>query len=247
MAVSLPKGTPENQKPGFLFNTHFILGTPSPLDTATIPDLLNPAPCRTTSRHLTSAPAIRRPYFCSEGDDCYSFVTTCRDSEYETRAYEPSMWVGSPVHPNEDRYRAVDRLRDYFNQKNVPGIQIERTVPLLTLYTSFGRNPTATMVYLMLPRRFYSNPPIPRDTMLFLTPFPPMMVFVKTVGGWLTSLHQKSQEMFEDLLRQAEPFLPNHFYTAEYNGPLTIFNRHNEIWYLSYDVPRCSARFGRGS
>ncbi|XP_041069181.1 heme-binding protein 2-like [Carcharodon carcharias] len=196
--------------------------------------------------HLLSQSVLaqrsRKPYFCSEAEECYSFLTICRDPEYEARAYEPSVWVGSRVLPTEGRYRAVSRLRDYFNKKNRPGIQIERTAPLITTYMDINGELEATNVYLVLPRRFFTNPPYPRDIMLFLRRMPPMTIFVKSFGGWITSLRQKSQDMFEDLLRKRDVFLQDRFYSAEYNGPLTLFNRHNEIWYLSLGPPRCEAR-----
>ncbi|XP_072331894.1 heme-binding protein 2-like [Scyliorhinus torazame] len=188
-----------------------------------------------------------KPYFCSEVEECYSSVTVCRDSEYETRTYKSSVWVGSAVLLTEGRYRAVNRLKDYFNKNNRPGIQIERTAPLLTTYLDIHGRLTATHVYYMLPRRFYTNPPYPRDDTLFLKVFPPMVVHTKMFGGWLTSLRQKSQDMFEDLLRRREAFLRDRFYTAEYNGPLTFLNRHNEIWFISTGLPRCSSSRSRYS
>ncbi|XP_067865927.1 heme-binding protein 2-like [Heterodontus francisci] len=187
----------------------------------------------------------RRPYFCAEAEDCYSFMTVCRDSEYETRAYEPSTWIGTRIFPREGRYRAVARLSEYFNKKNLPGIQIERTAPILTIFVNINGVPTETSVYSMLPRRLFNNPPIPRDVTVFIKQFPPMTVFVKSFGGWFTNIRQKAQDLFEDLLRQRESFLQNRFYTAQYNGPLTLFSRHNEVWYLSFGMPRCSARYGR--
>ncbi|XP_060706995.1 heme-binding protein 2-like isoform X2 [Hemiscyllium ocellatum] len=193
------------------------------------------------------AQRVRRPYFCAEGDECYSFITICRDSEYETRAYEPSVWIGSVVYPNEERYRAIDRLRDYFNQKNQPGIQIEKTVPQVTRYQYLDRKPIATVVYMMLPRRFQRNPPLPTNTMVFLTQFPALTMFVKTTRSWLTSLLPHAQELLEDLLRQSEAFIADRFYIAEYSGPLTILNRHNEIWYLSSGYPLCASRYSRWS
>ncbi|XP_078061870.1 heme-binding protein 2-like [Mustelus asterias] len=185
-----------------------------------------------------------KPYFCSEVKECYSFVRVCKDSEYETRAYEPSVWVGSRVQPSEEKYRAVDRLKDYFNKKNVPGIQIERTMPLLTrYYLDINGRLTPNFVYYVLPRRHFVNPPRPRDISVILGRVSPLTIHVKTFGGWITSLRQKPQEMFEDLLRQKENFIRDYFFTAEYNGPLTILGRHNEIWYLdSGFVPRCLGR-----
>ncbi|XP_067829924.1 heme-binding protein 2-like isoform X3 [Heptranchias perlo] len=159
-----------------------------------------------------------KPYFCSEVNECYSFIDVCKDSEYETRSYEQSTWIGSYILPSEGRERAVARLAEYFNKYNGADIQIERTAPILTKFRTVNGVPRAIVVYSMLPRRFYSNPPFPRDYQTFIKYFPPMLMFVKSFGGWFTNVERKSQELFEDLLRQREHFYQDRYYTARYNG-----------------------------
>ncbi|XP_069771445.1 heme-binding protein 1-like [Narcine bancroftii] len=192
-----------------------------------------------------SAQWSRTPSTCTDASECLSYITVCRDSEYETRDSEPSLWVGTHVLHTEGRYRAKARLTEYFNKKNRPGIQIERTAPILTLYTSLNGDPRPMAVFFLLPRRFLLNPPLPRDELVYLSHAPGQVLFVRPAGALLFRLERKAQELFEDLLRQRESFLRDRFYVAEYSSPLRLFGRRNEIWYQALGAPLCAARYGR--
>ncbi|XP_055486226.1 heme-binding protein 2-like [Leucoraja erinacea] len=183
---------------------------------------------------------------CTGATECFSYVTLCRDTEYESRAYEPSHWIGTQVLPAERRYRAINRLREYFNRKNRPGILIERTSPTLTMYVNVNGVPRETAVFFYLPRRFLSNPPIPRDELVYLSNSPAQSMFVRSAGSIFFNLKRASQELFEDLLRQREIFMQDRFYLAEYHRPLSILGRRNEIWFQALGPVRCGSRFGSG-
>uniref|UniRef100_UPI00398E460F heme-binding protein 2-like n=1 Tax=Pristiophorus japonicus TaxID=55135 RepID=UPI00398E460F len=187
----------------------------------------------------------RRPYYCSEVQQCYSFVSMCRSSDYETRIYEPSMWIGTFIASNEQSYQAIARLKEYFHKKNEPGIQLERTAPILTTFRNINGLPRETAVYSMVPRRYFTNPPAPRDTAVFLKRFPPMAMFVKSYEGWFFNQRRISEKLYESLLREGEQFQWDRFYTARYNSPLTFLNRHTEVWYLARGTPKCSSRYRR--
>ncbi|XP_059813475.1 heme-binding protein 2-like [Hypanus sabinus] len=189
----------------------------------------------------------RTPLTCTDASECPSYITVCRNLDYETRAYAPTVWVGTQVLPTEGRYQSVQRLREYFNKRNRPVIQIERTAPTLTMYQNVNDVPRPIAVFTYLPRRFLFNPPIPRDELVYLTLSPARTVFVRLASPFLFNVERTSQELFEDLLRQAEAFAQDHFYVAEYSSPLRLFGRRNEVWYLALGIGRCDPGPGRPS
>ncbi|XP_051899650.1 heme-binding protein 2-like [Pristis pectinata] len=192
-----------------------------------------------------SAQLTRTQFTCTDASECPFYITLCRDLEYETRFYAPGYWVGTPVLPTEARYRAIGRLREYFNRQNRPVVQIERTAPTLTLYRNINGVPRPTAVFAFLPRRFLFNPPVPRDELVYLTYSPAQTVFARLASPFLLHLQRSSKELFEDLLRRRELFLQDRFYVAEFSSQIRLLGRRNEIWYLGRGVTQCALRRGR--
>jgi hypothetical protein len=67
---------------------------------------------------------------------------------------------------------------------------------------------------------------------------PSMEVYVMPYSGWSTPSieREKATQLIKKLEAAKEPFSTQHWFTAGYDGPYSLANRHNEIW-----IPRTVA------
>lgn len=100
--------------------------------------------------------------------------------------------------------------------------------------------------------------------------FPKMNVYVLSYGGWMTSLNEKSKAkaLSRALDAAGAKYIKGKHYAAGYNrslkhyfkkhqkrgywfvslsmhfvscSPMTLFNRHNEVWYVVEGDPVCAS------
>ncbi|XP_028310766.1 heme-binding protein 2-like [Gouania willdenowi] len=186
-------------------------------------------------------------YFCHETEECLYFDRICGNEDYEVRRYDSVQWVST----DEECYfmefaawKAFHRLHDYIKGENEEGIKMEMTSPVViqVMKTSFWR-PNKYTISFLLPSEYQEYPPEPTQTdpLVYIQRTPEMYVYVKSYGGWATTIMDKIKSYFLscDLDKQHADYVETIHYSACYNSPMTILNRHNEVWMEALGNPAC--------
>ncbi|XP_069491321.1 heme-binding protein 2-like [Ambystoma mexicanum] len=185
----------------------------------------------------------QKPDFCAEVQECFAFTLLCNGTDYQARVYPPSTWVGTRVTATYTRAKLTGfwRLLSYIQGQNEEGVKIEVTAPVITRVPLGSDVEKEYAVYFLLPVVHQEAPPIPTSPDVFFSRFPEMVVYVRSFGGWIINSNRDfhSKALDTSLRENGEDFTPDYYYTAGYNGPMKLFNRHNEIWFRGSGVPRC--------
>uniref|UniRef100_A0A8C0GUA9 Heme binding protein 2 n=1 Tax=Chelonoidis abingdonii TaxID=106734 RepID=A0A8C0GUA9_CHEAB len=133
----------------------------------------------------------------------------------------PSKWVATPV-----------KSMDYDSAgKNDKGMKIEMTAPV-TCHVERGAGPFCESTITV---SFY----IPSDIKLihlshqsdiFIENRPEMIVLLSFEG--YSSATKNQEELAERLKRDGKVFDEKVYYTAGYDSPFKLLNRHNEVWLI---------------
>ncbi|CAN9505588.1 unnamed protein product [Ophioblennius macclurei] len=185
--------------------------------------------------------------FCTETKECLLFDLICKTKDYEVRHYDSVKWVST----DEESYfmevattRAFKRLFKYITGENVNGYKIDMTTPVITKVKEkpFWKASNFTLSFL-LPSEHQKNPPQPTDPSVYFHDTPDMKVYVRSYGGWTTSISDgsKALALSYDLKLAGAEFNKQVHYAVGYNSPMTFFNRHNEVWFVAEDDPACSS------
>ncbi|XP_061479966.1 heme-binding protein 2 [Rhineura floridana] len=159
--------------------------------------------------------------------------------DYEIRQYEPAKWVCTSV-KTMDWDSAINtgftKLFNYIKGKNEKGIKIDMTAPV-TCYVQPGAGPfseSTTTVSFYVPSQHQANPPKPSEADVFIETRPAITVFVRSFGGFANA--KKNQEeilaLAESLKRDGRSFQEKVYYSAGYDSPFKLLNRHNEVWLI---------------
>ncbi|XP_062981772.1 heme-binding protein 2 [Elgaria multicarinata webbii] len=160
-------------------------------------------------------------------------------TDYEIRQYEPAKWVCTSVKTVEWD-SAINtgfmKLFNYIKGKNEKGIKIDMTAPV-TCYVQPGAGPfceSITTVSFYVPSQHQANPPKPSEADVFIETRPTITVFVRSFGGFTNA--KKNQEeilaLAESLRRDGRGFQEKVYYSAGYDSPFKLLNRHNEVWLI---------------
>nr|XP_034964767.1 heme-binding protein 2 isoform X1 [Zootoca vivipara] len=160
-------------------------------------------------------------------------------SDYEIRQYEPAKWVCTSV-KTVDWDSAINtgftKLFNYIKGKNEKGVKIDMTAPV-TCYVQPGAGPfceSTTTVSFYVPPQHQANPPKPSEADVFIEMRPAITVFVRSFGGFANA--KKNQDeilaLAESLKRDGKTFQEKVYYTAGYDSPFKLLNRHNEVWLI---------------
>ncbi|KAM7371794.1 hypothetical protein PAMP_009004 [Pampus punctatissimus] len=185
--------------------------------------------------------------FCTETQQCLLFDLICETAEYEVRHYDSVKWVST----DETSFfmeiaamRAFKRLYRYITGANKNAKDIAMTAPVVVKMVDkkFWEMGVYTMSFL-LPAEHQMNPPEPIDDKVYIQEMPDMTVYVRPYGGWMTSLsdHIKANSLSSALNSADAQYKKDFHYAAGYNSPMTMFNRHNEVWFVTKDDPVCSS------
>ncbi|KAM6904425.1 heme-binding protein 2 [Xenentodon cancila] len=176
--------------------------------------------------------------FCSETQECLLFDLVCEIGEYEVRHYDSVKWVST-----EETSFAMElaspkmfmRLFRYITGENELGKKIEMTAPVVVKMPEkkFWERGVYTMSFL-LPAEHQKSPPKPTSSSLYINETPAMNVYALSYGGWMTTISdkQKANELSAALDKNNAKYKKTHA-AVGYNSPMTLFNRHNEVWFVA--------------
>ncbi|XP_074872357.1 heme-binding protein 2-like isoform X2 [Carettochelys insculpta] len=185
-----------------------------------------------------------KPEFCSEATECFTFDLICKSSDYEARLYPPSVWVSTCVNSTYTAAKVTGfwRLFRYIQGRNQLGVKIPMTAPVLTRVDEAAGETQEYPVSFLLPAAWQGNPPLPTEPTVYLQQFPMLPVYVRSFGGWLTDAGRRThiQALDASLGRDARPFDRSWHYSAGYNSPMKLFDRHNEVWRLAQGGLGCT-------
>ncbi|XP_041862204.1 heme-binding protein 2 [Melanotaenia boesemani] len=183
--------------------------------------------------------------FCTETEQCLLFDLVCKADKYEVRHYDSVKWVATDVTSYAMELAApvaFTRLFKYITGENEDGKKIQMTSPVVLKLPDkrFWEKGVFTMHFL-LPAEYQMNPPSPTNKDVYIHETPEMNVYVLSFGGWLSSLsnNKKSVELSTVLDSVNAKYNKGHLCVAGYNSPMTMFNRHNEVWYVVEGDPVC--------
>ncbi|XP_075453941.1 heme-binding protein 2 isoform X2 [Ascaphus truei] len=162
-------------------------------------------------------------------------------SDYETRQYEPAKWASTGVACARDWDTAVStgfmRLFNYIQGNNDKKLKIEMTAPVTT-YVTPGAGPscesTITVSFFVPPEQ-QADPPKPSENNICIEERAQTTVYVRSFGGFTNAAKNQEQllQLSESLKRDGKLFDENVYYTAGYDSPFKLFNRHNEVWLIA--------------
>ncbi|KAJ8251332.1 hypothetical protein GJAV_G00220190 [Gymnothorax javanicus] len=137
---------------------------------------------------------------------------------------------------------AFRKLYKYITGSNENGEKMDMTSPVVLKIKktwSFWWSNVYTLSFL-LPSAYQKNPPKPTNSEVYFTDMPEMNVYVRSFRGWMFSwvMHSHSKQLKEDL-EKAKATHEECYFAVGYNSPMTILNRHNEIWYQAIGEPVC--------
>lgn len=80
--------------------------------------------------------------------------------------------------------------------------------------------------------------PKPTGSGVSISNLPALDVYVLPYGGFSSAAmeHAKADELIKKLQGAKEPFDAKYWFTAGYDSPYTLVNRHNEVW-----IPKAAA------
>ncbi|XP_035511022.1 heme-binding protein 2 [Morone saxatilis] len=183
--------------------------------------------------------------FCTETEQCLLFDLICKTDKYEARHYDSVKWVSTEetsFFMEMASMRAFRRLFEYITGANKDGKKIAMTAPVIVKIPNkrFWETAVFTMSFL-LPMEHQNNPPKPTDDKVHIHDMPAMTVYGQSYGGWMTSMADKNNaNSLSSALDSVQANYKKDFhYAVGYNSPMTMFNRHNEVWFVTDDDPEC--------
>lgn len=170
----------------------------------------------------------------------------------EHRRYETGKWASTVV-ASKQYEKAVAtgfwRLFKYISGANAEGRKVPMTAPVITRVTP-AQGPFCEdnfTISFFVPFDFQAAPPAPTDEMVEIISLPPMDVYVASFGGFATgSVYlDKAAEAVKALDGAGLTYSTDYFYTAGYDSPFRLRNRHNEVWIMTEAAPSSAAHSGR--
>ncbi|MGH0171847.1 UNVERIFIED_CONTAM: hypothetical protein FKN15_061784 [Acipenser sinensis] len=167
----------------------------------------------------------------------------------QVRHYNASKWVSTSVQSYFMEMAAYDGFRKlfkYIKGANADGVHIDMTSPVL-IKKPEARNmwePVTYTISFLLPAAYQDAAPAPTNGDVHFLKMPEMHAYVKSFGGWMLSVNTKLYSILlsRELNAASASYNTTFYYGAGYNSPRTVFNRHNEVWYIAEGKPKCSGQ-----
>ncbi|XP_021728639.1 heme-binding-like protein At3g10130, chloroplastic [Chenopodium quinoa] len=182
-----------------------------------------------------------------------NFKVLSRKDKYEIREVEP-YFIAETTMPGKEGFdffgssQSFNMLAEYLFGKNITNEKMEMTTPVITRRTSDGEKMEMTTPVItrrgrgqekwkmsfVLPSKYGSNLPIPKDSAVKVTEVPKKIVAVAAFSGNVTDEEVKQRESkLRDALKNDLEFevkVGAEVEVAQYNPPFTLpFTRRNEI------------------
>ncbi|WAR25182.1 HEBP2-like protein, partial [Mya arenaria] len=159
--------------------------------------------------------------------------------EYEEREYAATEWV-STQQTNMDyekaSYTMFERLFKYIKGANEKKKPIKMTCPVVNRIIP-GAGPACesnfTMSFFVAP--IQKPAPAPTDPSVFLNNAPRFTAYVRQFSGYAMTYdvwRDQAVALAKALKVDGVEFRTDMYWTAGYDSPFELFNRHNEVWFL---------------
>ncbi|XP_025900009.1 heme-binding protein 2 isoform X1 [Nothoprocta perdicaria] len=169
----------------------------------------------------------------------WSSVETMTE-DYELRQYETAKWVNTVIRgetQKEAMRQGFWKLFHYIQGKNEKAyyflleIKIDMAVPVTCLVKPGCAD---FKISFFLPFEHQDSPPQPSDSEVFVEERKAATIFVRSFGGFASpeKFAEEAEVLARSLRNRGQLFHEDFFYTAGYNSPFKLFNRHNEVWYF---------------
>lgn len=189
----------------------------------------------------TEAPPTK-PTFCKKLDCPLYKVIESQKDKYELREYEQILWVGTRVQNidyDQATYTNFMKLFRYISGNNAKSKKIAMTVPVLNKIIP-GQGPACesdfTMdFFLTQDASKFSTYPRPNNTEVTIVTTPKLRAYVRSFSGYFRSYdawRKEAMKLIADIGDQSK-YDTSAWYTAGYDSPFTLFNRHNEVWFIA--------------
>jgi len=179
------------------------------------------------------------PAFCN-GIDCPKYTVISQTKDYEIREYEMSQWVSvnqKGISWRESQYALFMKLFKYISGENQEKKKVAMTAPVIDRIIP-GQGPACeddfTLSFFVSPSA--GTPPAPSDPTVKLAKMPKMRVYVRAFGGYaMFSFDTWAQQAstLVNAIGDTSKYHTDFYYTAGYDSPARLFNRHNEIWFIA--------------
>ncbi|XP_054805290.1 uncharacterized protein LOC129308252 [Prosopis cineraria] len=169
------------------------------------------------------------------------------ESDFEIRLYRDSVWISAPARDIsfvKATWNGFHRLFQYTQGANLNFSRIAMTTPVLTSIVP-GAGPLHSSAYFVrfyLPVKFQANPPLPLPQ-LHIKPckWDSHCVAVRKFSGYARddNIVKEAEKLDISLSRSpwANATSSKGYSIAQYNSPLRIFGRTNEVW-VDIDAPK---------
>jgi len=159
------------------------------------------------------------------------------DGEFEEREYDgDKYWACNKrvITPESGDGGMFMTLFRYITGANEGGNKISMTSPVSMHMTS--KNPqdnsfTKAMCFY-LDKSHQANPPQPTNTEVYLEKRPPMTVYTRKVGGYMSNedWFTESQNLDKMISEKGFETEQGYFFANGYDSPMKFWNRRNEVW-----------------
>jgi len=181
------------------------------------------------------------PWFC-HGIDCPGFQVddNFHLEEMETverRTYDASKWVSvrvKGVSYDKAMYDGFMTLFRFISGTNEKQAKIPMTAPVKTRIVP-GPGPTCEndfIISFFIPFEFQAETPSPTEEGVYLEDVEPFTVYVASFGGRAKeeAIVQQASDLASALSAQGVQIVEDYYFSAGYDPPFRLFNRHNEVW-----------------
>jgi len=179
------------------------------------------------------------PKFCN-GLDCPAFDVVGKSSDkYEERIYRTASWVSTDlldVDYKAANYQMFMKLFRYIGGQNDKEQKIAMTCPVTNRIIP-AQGPACesnfTMSFFISPS--LSRVPQPTDSAVYVRKMETLHVYVREFSGFTNNFEAWSKhatELGDALDKDGLAYEKSYYFTAGYDAPFKLFNRHNEIWFV---------------
>ncbi|XP_077342314.1 heme-binding protein 2-like [Lithobates pipiens] len=178
----------------------------------------------------------QKPKFCRELD-CPVYRLVKQYDKFEHRAYEATRWVRTPLESDFFGLGMVTsfrRLYKYITGSNAEEMKINMTVPVV-IYVPLNQPPAGNSTMSFFVPHEVQDPPKPTDPKVYLSNSPAKSFYVRSFGNYAldSTYAMEAKVLAEELQALGLEFIDSFYLRSGYNDPFTLFDRHNEVWFVA--------------